>query len=205
MTASLYQRARSVDDWSLSASATSRISLCSDNTEDVGRQGLRVEADEISAAVPGVAPAAEQVLDFIRAAFARSEVDPAGLREARIEVHGDENQVLTFLLRVRQQLVVVGRMELQAPVGLQRDVLDPYCIQFPDQRSEAVRPLAVPALDLVLLGVEVFLAAGLARLVLHQLVGRAVDAVARGERRGEHGADDECRAPALLQVLVQDV
>src|SRR5678815_5201163 len=98
MTASLYQRARSVDDCSLSASATSRISLCSDNTEHVRWKGLRVEAEEIAAAVPGVAPAAEQVLDFVGAALAGREIHPAGLRETRIEVHGDENQVLAFLL-----------------------------------------------------------------------------------------------------------
>src|SRR5258706_764002 len=131
MTASLYQRARSVDDCSLSASAIWRISLCPDNTEHVGGKGLRVEADEIAAAVPAVAPAAEQVLDFVGAALAGREVQPARLRHARIEVHGDENQVFTLLLGVREQLIVVGRMELQAPVGLQRDVRDSYFIQFP--------------------------------------------------------------------------
>src|SRR5882762_2635846 len=98
MTASLYQRARSVDDCSLSASATSRISLSSDNTEHVGRKGLRVEAHEVAAAMPGVAPAAEQVLHFIGAALAGREVDPAGLRIARVEVDDDKNRVEFMLL-----------------------------------------------------------------------------------------------------------
>src|ERR1041385_9097325 len=117
MTASLYQRARSVDDCSLSASATSRISLSSDNTEHVGGKGLRVEAHEVAAAVPRIAGAAQQGLHFVGAALAGREVDPARLRIARVEVDGDKHQVLTFLLRIRQQLVVIGRVVLQAPVG----------------------------------------------------------------------------------------
>src|SRR6185503_19907242 len=174
MTASLYQRRRSVDDCSLSASATSRISLFSDNTEHVRGKGLRVEADVVAPAAPGVAAAAEQVLHFVSAPLAGREVDPAGARQARVEVHDDETQVPTLFLRIRQELLAVGRMKLQAPVGLQRDVLLPYFIQFPDQGSEAVRPVALPALDLVLLRIQVLLAARLARLVLHQLVRRAV-------------------------------
>src|SRR6185295_5941897 len=173
MTASLYQSAASVDDCSLPASATSRISLCSDNTEHVRGKGLRVEAEEIAPAVPGVAPAAEQVLDLVGAALARREIHPARLREARVEVDRDQDQVFTLLLGVREQLVVVGRMELQAPVRLQRDVLHSDRIQFPYQRNQAVRPLAIPLLDLVLLGVQVLLAARLARRLLHELVGRA--------------------------------
>src|SRR5260221_10672886 len=159
MTASLYQRARSVDDCSLSASATSRISLSSDNTEHVSRQGLRVEADVVAAAVPGVAPAAEQILDFVGAPLAGREIDPAGLDRTGIEIDGDENQVLTFLLGVREQLIVVRRMELQAPVRLQGDIFFSNLIQFLNQRSKAVRALAIPSLDLVLLGVHVLLAA----------------------------------------------
>src|SRR5262245_5994577 len=110
MTASLYQRRRSVDDWSLSASATSRISLSADNTEDMRRKGLRVEAEVVAASVPRVAAAAEQVLDLVAAPIAGREVDPAGLHFGRVEVHRDEDQVLAFLLRVREQLVVVGGM-----------------------------------------------------------------------------------------------
>src|SRR5882672_1111807 len=166
MTASLYQRARSVDDCSLSASATSRISLSSDNTEHVSRQGLGAEADVVAAAVPGVAPAAQQVLDLVGAPFAGGEIHPPGLHEARVEVDRNEDQVLTFLLGVREKLIVVRRMKLQAAVRLQRDVRVSNFIQFLYQGSQAVRSLAIPALDLVLLGIQVLLAARLARLVL---------------------------------------
>src|SRR5580765_5809891 len=122
MTASLYQRARSVDDCSLFASATSRISLSADNTEHVRGKGLRVEAHVVAPAVPGIAPAAEQVFDLVLAALARREVDPAGLREPRIEVDDGEHQVLALLLGVGDQVIVVGGVELQAPVRLQREI-----------------------------------------------------------------------------------
>src|SRR5690606_22159771 len=55
------------------------------------------------------------------------------------------------------------------------------------------------------LGVQILLAAGLARRVLHELERGAVDAVARAERRRERRARHERRAPAGLQILVQDV
>ena len=64
------------------------------------------------------------------------------------------------------------------------------------------RSRAMP--DLVLLRVEVLLAARLHRDVLAELEA-AVDAVAGAERRREHQADLECRQSAMLQELVQDV
>src|SRR5688500_4197984 len=73
------------------------------------------------------------------------------------------------------------------------------------QRREAVRTLEVPVLDLVLLRIEVLLAARLARRALLQLVRRAIDAVVRRQRRGQHRAHDERRPAAVLQRLVQDV
>src|SRR5690242_4344601 len=151
MTASLYQSARSVEDSSLSAAATCWSSLSSDNTEDMRRKGLRIELHEVAPARPGVAAAAQQVLQVVGLALAPREVDPARLQVARVEVDGDEDQVFAFLLRVDEQLVVVGGMELQAPVALQRRVLPADVVEAPDERGEAVGPARVPALDLVLL------------------------------------------------------
>src|SRR5215216_1157259 len=116
MTASLYQSAASVDDCSLFASATSRISLASEYTEDVRRKGLRVEADEVAPAAPGIAAAAEQVFHLVLAAFAGREVDPARLHELGIEVDDDQNHVEIIFFTESQKLIVIGRMELQAPV-----------------------------------------------------------------------------------------
>src|SRR5690349_12301054 len=122
MTASLYQSAASVEDCSLFASATSRISLSADNTEHVRGKGLRVEAHVVAPAVPGIAAAAEQVFDLVLPALARREVDPAGLHDLRIEVDDRQHQVLALLLGIGDQLVVVGRVEPQAPVRLQREI-----------------------------------------------------------------------------------
>ena len=63
-------------------------------------------------------------------------------------------------------------------------------------------PVADP--DLVLLGVEVLLAARLDRDVLEQLVA-GVHAPRRRARRGDHGTDLERRRAAVLEVGVQDV
>ena len=82
---------------------------------------MRVEAHEVAAAVPGVAAAAEQVLHFIGAALAGREVDPAGLRIARVEVDDNKNRIEIVVFAVRDQLIVIREVELQAPIGLQRD------------------------------------------------------------------------------------
>ena len=59
--------------------------------------------------------------------------------------------------------------------------------------------------DLVLLGVQVLLGAGLARHVLTELEDRPVDAVVRGEAGREHEAGHEHRPIPLVQVLGEDV
>src|SRR4029453_7950376 len=70
---------------------------------------------------------------------------------------------------------------------------------------ETVRALEIPLLELVLLGVEVLLTPGLARLPLGELEGRAVDPVARGQRRRENEPRDEGGSTAVLEVLGEDV
>src|SRR6267142_2291211 len=136
MTASLYQSARS------SLRRSSSISfLSSDNTEHVRRQGLRVELDEVAPPRPAVVAAAEQVVDDVSAVLSPVEIDPARLHVARIEVHRHQDPVLARLLGIDEQLVVVGRMEAQAPVALQRRVLLPDLVQPRDERSEAVGPV----------------------------------------------------------------
>src|SRR3954468_2926930 len=169
MTASLYQRRRSVEDSSLFASATCLSSLSSANMEDVRRKGLRVELHEVASAAPGVAAAAQQIPDRVAAARRAVEVDPARLRVVGIQIDRHQDDARSLLLGIAQQLVVVRRMEAQAPVRLQRGVLPPDPVQARDQRPQAVGALAIPALDLVLFRVQILLAARLARQALHQL------------------------------------
>jgi len=133
------------------------------------------------------------------------ELDEARLRVLEVEVDRDQDDVAFFLLRINQQLRIVDVVEAQAPVALQGGIRLPHTVQQRDQLAQAVGAPEVPALHLVLLRVEVLLASGLAGRVLEELVRRPVDAVVRGERRGEHRPYDERRPPARLQRLVQDV
>ena len=81
----------------------------------------------------------------------------------------------------------------------------PDRVHAADERREAARVVEVPVAQLVLLRVEVLLAAGLARRALEQLERRPVDAVGRAERRRQHEARLERRPAAVLEVGVEDV
>src|SRR5258706_9427531 len=191
MTASLYQSALSGSAGADSGTATTW--LFSRNTEDVRRQCVRIELDEIAPAAPGVMARGDQILERVAVARRAIEVEPSRLLMMRVEVDCDQDQVVAYLLRVAQHLVVVGRMEAQAPVALQRRIFLSHVVELGDQLAQAVGPVALPAPDLVLLGVEVLLAARLARRVLHQLERRAVHAVIRRQLRRHHGPADERR------------
>src|SRR5207253_3891116 len=104
-----------------------------------------------------------------------------------------------------EELRIVGRVEGEAPVRLERGVRLADRVEARHQRDEALRATEIPALDLVLLGIEVFLAlARIARPVLAELEGGTVHAVVRGERGGEHGTDAEGRERRPLQVIRKD-
>src|SRR5439155_26076307 len=136
MTASLYQSAASGSGGAASATATSW--LFSRNTEDVRRQDVGIELHEIAPAAPGVVAGRDQILQSVAFARRAVEIEPAALRALRIQVHRHQDEIVARLLRVAQQLVVVGRMEAQVPVALQRRVLAPDLIQLGNQASQAV-------------------------------------------------------------------
>src|SRR5437773_2375548 len=60
-------------------------------------------------------------------------------------------------------------------------------------------------LHLVLFGIEVLLASPFARSVHESLEGRTVDAVACGQRRRKHEANEKRRTSAILQILGENV
>ena len=124
-----------------------------------------------------------------------------------IEIHDDQHGAFAGRIdfRIGDELFVVDRHEAQSVVALQRRVLAPSRVETCDEVGKAVGPREVPVTQLVLFRIEVFLRAGLTRLVLQELVGRSVEAVVRGQRRGEHEARHERGAAADLQVLGQDV
>jgi len=69
----------------------------------------------------------------------------------------DDVREVVGALRVRDDLVVLGGVEHQTRVALQRRILAANFVDQRDQLAQAVGAVAVPAADLVLLGVEVLL------------------------------------------------
>src|SRR3954469_3364478 len=146
MTASLYQSALSGSAGAVSGTATS--GLFSRNTENVRRQGVRIQLHEVAPAAPGVMTRGDEILERVTRAGGAIEIEPAALRVVWIEIDGDEDQVVALLLRVAQEVVVVGGVEFEIPVALQRGVLLSHLVQPGNQPAQAVGPLALPALDL---------------------------------------------------------
>src|SRR2546429_4735446 len=166
MTASLYQSAVSGSAGCAAATATSW--LFSRNTEEVRRQRVGVELHEVAPPFPAVVAGGDGIVQLVSVAGRAVEIYPPRLRISRVEIQRHQDEVVPRLLGVADELVIVGRMEAQAPVALQRGILLPHGVQAADERPQAVRPIALPALDLVLLRVEVLLASRLARRRLHQ-------------------------------------
>ena len=127
----------------------------------------------------------------------------------RVEVDDHQNRVrCPSRLRVGDHRVVVGVVEVEVAQLLQGGVPPPDPVERGDQRGDgaalALGRLPVAGPQLVLLRVQVLLAARAHRGVLAQLVA-GVDAPGGREGRGEHGAHLEGGAAAVLEVGVQDV
>src|SRR3954469_20576267 len=148
MTASLYQSGSTTSALGLGRSA-SIASWCSSGIgspvykEDMRGKRVRVEFDVVLVPLPRIAPAPQQVLHLERLA-AEAELDPARLHEAGVEVDDDENQVVAFLLRIRDQLVVIDLMEPQAPVRLQRRIFFSHPVQLANKRAERIGTIRIP-------------------------------------------------------------
>src|SRR6185312_15196457 len=107
-------------------------------------------------------------------------------------------------LVIEQDAVVLGAVEGDVGRQLQRLVLAANAIEASDVPVEAVGRAKVARLDLVLLGMQVFLAPRPERDVFGELES-AVNAVQRRQRTGKQETNPERRASAELQVLVQNV
>src|ERR1700733_3065947 len=149
MTASLYQSASSVSDPVSAGGSTAAVwasfigELALDviveimlgaqvppQPEEVGWQALGVEHHVVARSAPLVGLVTQQVVHLVRTLGIelqrfKIEIDPAGLRMVRIEVHDHQNGVVRrfIALRVSDELIVVDRTELQGSVGLQRRML----------------------------------------------------------------------------------
>src|SRR5688500_3257029 len=96
-------------------------------------------------------------------------------------------------------------MEAEAVVGVQRRVLAADAVEPRDVILQAVAPVQVPVAQLIFFGTQVFLASRFSWLMLQQLEGRPIDAVAGAQGCGQSHSQHESRAPAELQELREDV
>src|ERR1041385_527151 len=96
-------------------------------------------------------------------------------------------------------------MELERVVALQSSMLPPGPVQRGHQGTKTGRTIDVPALELVLLRIEVLLASGRPRHVLSELEGRSIDTVACAQGCRQHQANSEGRSSADLEKFRQDV
>ena len=92
----------------------------------------------------------------------------------------------------------------RAQLGDRGDMALPDGVELCDEGRDAVGVLPVAGAELVLLGIQILLAALARRYVLNQLV-TAVHPPRRAGDRRQHGAQAERRGPAVLQNRVQDV
>src|SRR5258708_30424286 len=128
MTAYLYQSALSGS--SDFASGTAVSWLLSRNTEDVRRQGIGIQLHEVAPAAPGVMVGRDQVVQLVARAGRAIEIEPAALRVFLFQLDGHPTEVVALLLRVAQQLVVVGGIEARATVALHGRVFLPHLVDL---------------------------------------------------------------------------
>src|SRR5215467_5306341 len=184
--------------------------------EDVGWRGRRVKSHVVGL-TPPVALARQLVANnelFARVYAECCGVEPDGGLPGvvRVEVYHSENRVCRAgALREADYLRLVSVMKTQVTKQMQGRMRPAEQVEARDERRDvllgrrdAVGVLPVPRPVLVLLRVQVLLAARQQGDVLAQLVAR-VEAPGRRQHRGEHRADPERRRPAVLQVRGEDV
>src|SRR5215472_18914460 len=172
------------------------------DAEDVRRADVRIELDIVVPAAPDVTRVAQEIvnlegLSFGNAEDVQVEIGPTRLSPSRIEIdhHQHRAALLAGRFAVAEELCVVDAVKAQVPVEVKRGIVAPSRVHAGDEIAQASGLVETAVLDLVLLGIEVLLAAGLARTVLAQLVGGAIDAVVRGERGRQRQAGHERGPP----------
>ena len=137
----------------------------------------------------------------------RIERQPAGAVLARPQIDHDENAIagLRIVPRPGEEVRVVDLLHQRRPVAGQRRFGAPEFIEPGDERRQALRSVEIPARDLVLLRIEILLAARLARRHRHQFQGRAVDPPVAHRQRRQRQPDEEHRPAPGLERLVEDV
>ena len=122
----------------------------------------RIELDEVPFPAPRIARAVEQVLDDITLAridphLPDRDLNPSLLCPLWISVDRDEDAAGGIPLAEPDEMRIVGLVEGQRPVLLQRRMIAANVIDARNQLAQVVGLIPVARLDLVFLRVEVLL------------------------------------------------
>ena len=172
-----------------------RVGCCAYG-EHVRGHGRRVELHEVVRALPRVARVSEQVVDLERscphsspsASRSRAVQPDCVCTGSRFTTKSSDVVIAVGehrALAPAEDHVVVDALEAQRVVALQGRVRAADAVHEPDEVTQAVGPFEIPVADLVLLGVEVLLAARFSRACAPAARTRAVDPVARAQARRE--------------------
>ena len=151
---------------------------------------------------PREALAGHHVLDLdrgfiVEAEFPQRHFEVSALRVVRIEIDGEQEEVAEVVrgFAVIEDVVVPGVVELDVGELLQGGGGMAQRVDAPDVFANVRRVVPVPRLQLILLGIGVFLLAGKRRR-LAQLEA-AVDAVVAAEARRQNEAHAKARRGRL--------
>src|SRR5690606_16799222 len=137
-----------------------------------------VELEALACAVPAAPGAREQLIAGEGGVGAQAqglevEAQLAAARRARVEAGEHEHAVVAVAVGEAEQGLVVGRVEGEGAAVGERGVGAADAVELPEDGGDARGVVEAPAAQLVLLAVEVLLAALLAGRGLEQLEGGA--------------------------------
>src|SRR5207245_5087460 len=148
----------------------------------VRRLDFGIELNVVAAAAPEVARIAQEIVHLIEVTFHRAKlidryIDIRILFTMGIKIHNDKNDVVACgrHFAVKQDRVIIRLIEAQVIVKMKRAILGPDLIQPRDPILDVLRRVPIPLLQLILLGIQIFLATGQS-VVFAQFIA-AVDAV----------------------------
>src|SRR5678815_3799910 len=97
----------------------------------------------------------------------------------RVEIHDHDDDIAEIFssFRVANHLLIIDLMKTEAPIALERRIVLANSVHMRDEVFQTVGAFPVPMLDLVLLRIEILLAARLSWTIFQQLEGRTVDSI----------------------------
>src|SRR6266487_788178 len=174
------------------------------HAKNMRRLDFGIELNVVAAAAPDIARIAQEIMHLVNIAFHGTklidrDIDIRMLFAMGIKIDDDQNDVVACACHfpITQDRVIIRVIEAQIIVKMKRAIFAPDSIEPPDPILDVSRRVPIPLLELILLGIQIFLATGQS-VVFAQFVA-AVDAVESGERGREGDTNHESRPAAVLK------